>query len=147
VRDTATVTDHAATSDAGAGSARRRRRWPVLVLALTVLVGVGAWSLMTALVDDVAHSSNQIERPSAEVTGVDDGLRELHGHLNWVIWSDGDPRRGAFEETVAATLAETEDAELTSLIEDARTLVRLEEHHRAHATIERAERRLTELAS
>jgi hypothetical protein len=147
VRETTGVTEQPATSAEGAGSTRRRRRWPVLVLALTVAVGVGAWSLMTSLVADVGHPGDQIERPSAEITGVDDGLTELHGHLNYVIWGDGEPRPGAFEETVEATLAETDDAELTTLVEDAQTLVQLDEHERAHATIERAERRLAELAS
>jgi hypothetical protein len=146
VRDTTGVLERTSPPSEKAGRGRRLR-WPVLLLALTVAVGVGAWALMTSLVEDVAHSSNQIERPSAEVADVDDGLNELHGHLNWVIWSEGDPDQDAFDDTVEATLAATDDAELTTLVEDARTLVRLDDHQRAHATIERAERRLAELAS
>jgi hypothetical protein len=87
-----------------------------------------------------------VERPSPDTAteaGTYEAARELHGHMNWVIWSGGKLDEDAVEKAADAAIAATDDPAIAALIERGRDAVLLDrDAMRAHDLFEAAEERL-----
>lgn len=95
---------------------RRGRRSGRRALAIGGAVAVGCaliWTLSGALLDGGgSHGGRDVEELDVAVEAGEDGVRDalgdLHGHLNWVLWSDGELDEDTWLQKLTATVAELE---------------------------------------